>query len=136
MEKYERESGVKFDIKRNATKMFFQQPEENALTNCDTEQVTGNLVTTVSHKSKSYLEAEKGNLADNNNNQTFTTRPTLEQGVAGNEGVPTAESATALEAVPTAEPPITNERVPTAESPLETETRSEERLSLQIQFGD
>ena len=49
------------------------------------------------------MEAAKGNLADNNNNQTVPIRPTLEQGVAGNEGVPTAESTTALEAVPTAE---------------------------------
>ena len=41
----------------------------------------------------------------------------MEQGVAGNEGVPTAESPTALEVVPTAESPVTNEVVPTSESP-------------------
>ena len=60
---------------------------------------------------------EKVNLADKNNNQTFPIRPKLEEGVAGNEGVPTAESHTALEAVPTAELPVTNEGVPTTASP-------------------
>ena len=49
------------------------------------------------------MEATKGIFSDNNNNQTFPTRPTLEQGVAGNEGVRTAESITALEFVPTDE---------------------------------
>ena len=91
------------------------------LTNCDTEQVTDNLVTTVLQKSKSYLEVAKGNLADNNSNQTFPTRPTLEQGVTENEGVPTAELPIALEVVRTSESPITNEEVPTAESPTALE---------------
>ena len=99
----------------------FQQPKYDALTNCDTEHVTDNLVTTVLQKLKSYLEAAKVNLADNNNNQTFPTRPTLEQGVAGNEGVPTAESPTALDVVLTAESPVTNEGVPTTESPTALE---------------
>ena len=43
----------------------------------------------------------------------------MEQGVAVNEGVPIAESPTAMEVVPTAESPITNEDVPTDESPTE-----------------
>ena len=73
----------------------------------------------------------KGNLADNNNNKTFPTRSTLDQGFVENEGVPTAESPTAeMEVVPTAESPNTflarpifdqifaeNEGVPTDESP-------------------
>ena len=100
---------------------MFQQPKDDALTNCDTEHVTDNLVSTVLQKSKSYLEAAKGNLSDTNNNQTFAIRPTLEQGVAVNEGVPTSESPTALEVVPTAESPVTNEGVPTAESPTALE---------------
>ena len=103
--KYERESGVKFDIQRDSTSKISQQAKDNALTNCDTEHVTDNLVTTVSQKSKSYLEAEKVNIADNNNNQIYSTRPTLEQGVAGNEGVPTSESPTTLEVVPNVESP-------------------------------
>ena len=70
-------------------------------------------------KSKSYLEVAKVNLSDTNNNQKFPIRPTLEQGVAVNEGVPTDESTTALEVVPTAESPVTNEVVPTDESPTE-----------------
>ena len=94
--KYEPESGVKFDIQRGSTSKIIQQPKDDALTKSDTYHVTDNLVTTVSQKSKSYLEAEKVNLADNNKNQTFPTRHTLEQGVAGNEGVPTAESPPAL----------------------------------------
>ena len=53
---------------------------------------------------------------NNNNNQTVPIRPILEQGVSGNEGVPTAESPTTLEAVPTAESPVTIEGLPTAES--------------------
>ena len=69
--KSKRESGVKFDIQRDSTRKIFQQPKDDALTNCNTEHVTENLVTTVSQKSKSYLEAAKGNLVDNNNNQTF-----------------------------------------------------------------
>ena len=60
-------------------------------------------------------------MADNNNNQKFPIRPTLEQGVAGNEGVPTAESPTALEVVPNAELPVINEGVPTSESPTTME---------------
>ena len=115
--KFEQESGVKIYIQRDATIKFFQQPKDEALKNCDTEHVTDTLVPTVLHKLKSYLEAEKVNLADNNNNKTVPVRPTLEQGVAGNEGVPTAESRTALEVAPTAESPVTNEGVPTAESP-------------------
>ena len=67
------------------------------------------------------MEAAKGNLSDTNSTQTFTFRPTLEQGVAVNEGVPTNESPTALEVVPTAESPVTNEGVPTAESPTALE---------------
>ena len=87
----------------------------------DTENVTDDLVSTVSKKSKSYLEAAKGHLANKNNNQTLSISPTLEQGVAGNEGVTTAESPTALEVVLTAESPITDEVVPTAESPTALE---------------
>ena len=75
--KSEQESGVKFDIQRNATSKHFQQSKYSALTNRDTEHVTDNLVSTISHKLKSYLEAEKRNLADNNNNHTFPIRPTL-----------------------------------------------------------
>ena len=67
------------------------------------------------------MGATKVNLADNNNNQTFTARCTLEQGIAGNEVVSTVESSTALEVVPTAESPITNEGLPTAESPTALE---------------
>ena len=128
--KSERESGVKFDIQRDSTSKIFQQPKYDALTNCNTEHVTENLFTTVSQKSKSYLDSAKGNLADNNNNQTFPTRPILEQGVAENEGVTTAESPTAkMEVVLTAESPTprtfrdeqeirrNNKGVPTAESP-------------------
>ena len=70
-------------------------------------------------KSKSYLDAEKGSFAENDNNKTFPIRLTLEQGVAVNEGVPTDESPTALEVVPTAKSPVTNEGVPTDESPPE-----------------
>ena len=65
------------------------------------------------------MEAAKVNLSDDNNNKTFTIRPTLEQGVAVNEGVPTAESPTLLEVVPTAESTVTNEDVPTNEYPTE-----------------
>ena len=65
------------------------------------------------------MEAAKGNLSDTNINQTFPIRPTLEQGVAVNEGVPTAESPTALEVAPAAELPVTKEDVPTNESPNE-----------------
>ena len=72
-------------------------------------------------KPKSYLEAAKGNLDDNNSNQTVPIRPALEQGVAGNEGVPTAESPTVLEVAPTAESPVKNEGVLTAESPTSVE---------------
>ena len=74
--KSEQESGVNLTSKERQLKKF-QQPKENALTNCDTAQVNDNLVTTVSQKSKSYLEAAKVNLDNNNNYQTFTTRPTL-----------------------------------------------------------
>ena len=81
--------------------------------------MTDTLVSTVSKKSKSYLEAVKGNLSDKNNNQTFPIRPRLEQGVAVNEGVATAESPTAVEVVLTAELPVTNKDVPTNESPTE-----------------
>ena len=88
--KYEQESGVKFDIQKDATNKTHQQPKDDTLTNCDTEHVTDNLVSTVLQKSKSYLEAAKVNLSDTNNNQTFPIRPTLEQGVVVNEGVPTA----------------------------------------------
>ena len=95
-------------IQRDATNQNFQQPKDDALINCNTEHVTDNLVSTVLQKTKSYLEAAKGNLVNNNNNQTVPIRPTLEQGVAGNEGVPTNESPTALEVVPTAESPVTN----------------------------
>ena len=117
--KYEQESGVKFDIQKYATNKKLQQPKDDALTNCDTEHVTDNLFSTLSQKSESYLEAAKGNFSDPNNNQTFPIRPTLEKGVAINEGVPTAESPTALETVPTAESPVTNKDVPTDESPTE-----------------
>ena len=63
------------------------------------------------------MEAAKVNLSNDNNNQTFPIRPTLEQGIAVNEGVPTAESPTVLEFVPTAESSVTKEDVPTDESP-------------------
>ena len=53
-------------------------------------------------------------MSDTNNNQTFSIMPTLEQGVAVNEGVLTAESPTALEVVLTSEPPVTNEDLPYA----------------------
>ena len=117
--KYGRESGVKFNIQKDATNKNFQQPKDDTLTNCNTENVTDNLVPTVSQKSKSYLEVAKGNLSNENNNQAFPIRPTLEQGVAVNEGVPTAELPTILEVVPTAESPVTNEDVPTDGSPTE-----------------
>ena len=117
--KSQRESGVKFDIQQDATNKKFQQPKYDALTNCDTEHVTDNLVSTVSQNLKSYLEAAKENLSDTNNNKTFPIRPTLEQVVAVNEGVPTAESTAALEVVPTSELPVINEDVQTDESPTE-----------------
>ena len=117
--KSERKSGVKFDIQKDATKKMFQQPKDDVLTNCDTEHVTHNLVSTILHKSKSYLEAPKGKFSDTNKNQTFPTRPTLEQGFAINEGVPTAESPTALEVVPTTESTVTNKDVLTDEPPTE-----------------
>ena len=117
--KYERESGVKFEIQKDATNKNVQQPKDYALTNCDTDYVTDNLVSTVLQKSKSYLEAAKINLSDTNNNQTFPIRPTLEQSVAVNEGVTTTESPTTLEVVPTAESPVTNEDVLNDESPTE-----------------
>ena len=69
--KYEQESGVKFDIQRDLNSKTFQQPKDDALPDFDTDHVTENLITTVSKKSKSYLEAAKGNLADNNNNKHF-----------------------------------------------------------------
>ena len=69
--KSERESGVKFDIQRDSNSKTFQQPKDGALTYCDTEHVTKILITTVSNKSKSYLEAAKVNLA--NNKKTFPT---------------------------------------------------------------
>ena len=119
--KSERESGVKFDIQRDATNKSFQQPKDDALKNCDSEHKTDNLVSTVSQKSKSYFEAAKQNLADNNNNQTFPIRPTLEKGVVLNEGVSTVESTNTLEVVPTSESTITNEEVLTAESPTALE---------------
>ena len=72
-------------------------------------------------KSRSYLEAAKVNLADNTNYKKFPTWPTLEQGFVGNEGVPTAESSTAMEVVPTAESPIKNNGVPTTEPPTALE---------------
>ena len=45
--KSEQESGVKFDIQRDATNKCFQQPKDDALKNCDTEHVTDNLVSNV-----------------------------------------------------------------------------------------
>ena len=65
------------------------------------------------------MEATNGSLSDTNNNQVFPIRPTLEQGVKVNEGVPTSESPTALEVVSTAELPVTNEDVQTDETPTE-----------------
>ena len=73
---------------------MIQQPKDDALTNFDTEHVTENLVTTILQKLKSYLDAAKGNLADNDNNKTFPSRYTLEQRSVENERVPTAESPT------------------------------------------
>ena len=93
--KSERESGVKLDIQRDSNSKIFQQPKNNTLTNCDIEHVTKNLYTTVSQKSKSYLDAEKVNLADNDNNKTFPSRSTIDQRFAENEGAPTSESPTA-----------------------------------------
>ena len=58
-------------------------------------------------------------MSDTNNNQTFPNRPTLEQGVAVNKGVPTAELPTALDVVPNAELSVTSKYVPTDESPTE-----------------
>ena len=75
--KSEQESGVKFDIQRYSNSKTFQQPKDDALTDFDTEHVTKHLITTVSKKLKSYLEAAKVNLA--NNNKTFPTRSILEQ---------------------------------------------------------
>ena len=77
------------------------------------------------------MEAAKGNLADNNNNKTFSTGSTLEQRFVNNEVEPTTESPTAeMEVVPNTESPNTfiarpildqifaeNEGVPTDESP-------------------
>ena len=54
------------------------------------QHVTENFVTTVSEKSKSYFEAAKGNLADNDNNKIFSTRSTLGQRFVENEVIPTA----------------------------------------------
>ena len=57
-------------------------------------------------KSKSYLDAAKGDLADNDKNETFPTRSTLEQIFVENEGLTTAESHTAkIEVVLIAESP-------------------------------
>ena len=117
--KSEQESGVKLDIQKDATNKKIQQPKDDALTNCDTEHVTDNLVSIVLQKSKSYLEAAKGNFSNTNNNQRFPIRPTLEQGVVVNEGVPTAESPTALDVVTASESPVTNKGVPIDESPTE-----------------
>ena len=100
--KSEQESGVKFDIQKDATNKQIQQPKYDALKNCDTEHVTDNLVTTVAQKSNSYLEAAKGNLYDTNNNKTIPIRYILEQGIAVNEGVPTSESPNVMEVVLTA----------------------------------
>ena len=61
----------------------------------------------------------KVNLSDDNNNQIFPIRPTLEQGVALNEGVPTAELPTVLEVVPNSESFVTNKDLPTNEYPTE-----------------
>ena len=88
--KSERESGVKFDIQSDSNNKKFQQPKDDALTNCNTEHATKHLVTTVLKKSKSYLDAAKVNLADNDNNKTFPTRSTLDQRFSENEGVTTA----------------------------------------------
>ena len=71
-------------------------------------------------------------MSNDNNNQTFPIRPTLEQGVAVNEGVLTAESPTVLEVVPAAESPVTNEDVPTDEYPTEVVgVRTAESSTLQ-----
>ena len=48
--KSEGESGVKFDIQRDSTSKNNHQPKDDVLTNCDTEHVTENLVTTVLKK--------------------------------------------------------------------------------------
>ena len=75
--KSERESGVKFDIQRDSNSKTSQHPKDDALTDCDTEHVTKNLITTVLKKSKSYLEAVKESLAQNN--KKFPTRSTLDR---------------------------------------------------------
>ena len=104
--KSKRESGVKFDIQRDSTSKISHQQRDDALKYSVTEHITDNLVTTLLQKSRLYLEAAKGNLAYNNNNQTLPKRSTLEKGVEGNEGVPTAESPNTLEVVLTTESPI------------------------------
>ena len=102
------ESGVKFDIRRDSNSKTFQQPKDDALTDCNTEHVTENLITPVLKKSKSYLEASKVILSNNDNNKTFPTRSTLDQRFVENEVEPTAESPTAeMEVVTTAESPNT-----------------------------
>ena len=41
--KYERESGVKFDIQKDATNKINQQPKDDALTNFATDHITVNI---------------------------------------------------------------------------------------------
>ena len=74
--KSERESGVKFDMLKDATNKTLQQPEDDALIKCDTEHVTDNLVSTFLQKSKWYFEAAKGKFCDTNNNQKIPIMPT------------------------------------------------------------
>ena len=119
--KSKRESGVKFDIQRDSTSKISHQQRDDALKYSVTEHITDNLVTTLLQKSRLYLEAAKGNLAYNNNNQTLPKRSTLEKGVEGNEGVPTAESPNTLEVVLTTESPIKNKGVTTDEQPTALE---------------
>ena len=104
--KSEWESGVNFDIQLDSNSKFLQQPKDDALTNCDTEKVTKNLVTTVLQKSKSYLDAAKEIFVDNDDSKTFPTGSTLDQTFEENEGERTAESHTSkMEVEQTAESP-------------------------------
>ena len=50
--KSELESGVKFDIQQDSNIKRNQQPKDDALTDCDTENVPENLISTVLKKSK------------------------------------------------------------------------------------
>ena len=104
--KSERGIGVKFDIQQESNRKIFLQPKDDALITCDTDHATKNAVTTVSQKSKSYLDAAKGSFDDTNNNKTFPARSISNQRFAENEVEWTAEShAAKMEVEKTAESP-------------------------------